>query len=320
MLFSRIIATGGYLPEKILTNDDIAEMVDTNDEWVRTRTGIRERHIAAEDELTSDLAVKAAQEALQKGNIDPDSIDLIIVATTTPDMLFPSTACIVQEKLGITNRGAAFDVQAVCSGFIYALATADSMIKAGIIKRALVIGAEVMSRIVDWHDRGTCILFGDGAGALVLEASEEPGVLTSCLHADGSHRNILYADARIRDNAVEGNGYIYMEGSNVFRFAVKVLAESTLEALANNGLTLEDIDWLVPHQANARIMDATAKKLNVPDSKVISTVAGQANTSAASIPLAIHEGAKQGKFQPGQLLVLTAVGGGMTWGATLVRW
>ncbi|MDR0587583.1 MAG: ketoacyl-ACP synthase III [Burkholderiales bacterium] len=320
MIYSRIIATGGYLPDKILTNDDLSKLVDTNDEWIVTRTGIHQRHIASDDQATSDLAVAAARQAFESGDIDPQSIDLIIVASTTPDMVFPSTACIVQEKLGITNECAAFDVQAVCSGFIYALATADSMIKNGIARRALVIGAEVMSRIVNWQDRSTCILFGDGAGAIVLEASPTAGILSSRLRAKGQYRHVLSAPAQIRHNAVAGCGFISMEGSTVFRFAVRVMAEAVLEALEANGLKTQDIDWLVPHQANYRIMDATAKKLEVPDAKVINTVGGQANTSAASIPLAIREGATSGRFKKGQLIALTAVGGGLAWGATLLRW
>lgn len=321
MIYSRIIATGGYLPEKILTNDDIAKMVDTNDEWVRTRTGISSRHIAAPSETTSDLAAAAARSALENAGIPADTIDLIIVATTTPDMIFPSTASIVQDKLGMQNRCGAFDVQAVCTGFIYALAAADSMIRNGIARRAMVIGAETMSRIVDWKDRSTCILFGDGAGAAILEASVTPGVLSTHLHADGSHRGILYAkNLAPGATPVSGEGAIYMEGSAVFRFAVRVMAESVHEALENNGLALSAIDWLVPHQANARIMSATAQKLQLPAEKVVSTVAGQANTSAASIPLALWDAASKNQFKAGQLLALTAVGGGMTWGASLLRW
>jgi len=320
MIYSRIIGTGSYLPEKILTNDDLASMVETNDEWIRTRTGIRQRHIAADNQNTSDLALIAAQQALESAKLQPDAIDLIVLATTTPEMIFPSTATIVQEKLGMTNNAAAFDVQAVCSGFVYALATADSMIRSGMATRALVIGAEVMSRILNWEDRGTCVLFGDGAGAVVLEASETAGILSSHLHADGRHRAILQASGRIQNGAVAGSPYVEMDGGQVFRFAVRVLAEVVQEALNNNGLKVEDIDWLVPHQANLRIMDATARKLQVPEQKMISTVGEQANTSAASIPLAIDFGAKNHIFKPNQLLALTAVGSGFAWGATLLRW
>lgn len=320
MKYSRIIGTGSYLPEKIVTNDDLSKTLDTDDEWIRTRTGIQQRHMAAPEQETSDLALIASQRALASAGLTADDIDLIVVATTTPDMLFPSTACILQDKLGVHNGSAAFDVQAVCSGFLFALATADRMIVSGMAKNALVVGAETMTRILDWNHRGTCVLFGDGAGALVLQASATPGILSTHLHSEGRHRHILNAPGQIRDGRIHGSPYIHMDGGAVFRFAVRVLAESTLEALAHNGLRPEDIDWLVPHQANARIMDATAKKLEVPPEKVIHTVAGQANTSAASIPLAIDYGVRQGCFKPGQLLALAAVGAGFTWGASLVRW
>ncbi|MDR2710608.1 MAG: ketoacyl-ACP synthase III [Burkholderiales bacterium] len=320
MKYSRIIGTGGYLPEKVVTNDDLSKTLDTNDEWIRTRTGIRQRHVASPEQDTSDLALIASQRALASAGLAADDIDLIVVATTTPDMVFPSTACVLQDKLGINNGSAAFDVQAVCSGFIFALATADRMIVSGMAKNALVVGAETMTRTLDWTDRGTCVLFGDGAGALVLQASETPGVLSSHLHSEGRQRHILNVPGQIRDGKIYRSPFVYMDGGAVFRFAVRVLAESTEEALAHNGLQSADIDWLVPHQANSRIMDATAKKLSVPPEKVISTVAGQANTSAASIPLALDYGARQGCFKPGQLLALTAVGSGFAWGASLVRW
>ncbi len=320
MIYSRIVGTGSYLPEKALTNDDLSRMVETSDEWIQSRTGIRKRYIAAADQNTSDLALIAAQRALESAQLQVDTIDLIVLATTTPEMIFPSTATIVQEKLGMTNGAAAFDVQAVCSGFLYALATADSMIRNGMAKRALVIGAELMSRILNWEDRKTCVLFGDGAGALILEASETPGILSSHLHADGRYRDILQANGRIQNGTIHGTPYIEMEGSQVFRFAVRVLAEAVQEALDNNGLKVSDIDWLVPHQANLRIMDATARKLQMPSQKMINMVGDQANTSAASIPLAIDAGARNHSFKANQLLALAAVGGGFTWGATLLRW
>jgi len=320
MRYSRIIGTGGYLPEKIVTNDDLSKTLDTSDEWIQTRTGIRQRHIAAPEQETSDLALIASQRALANAGLAASDIDLIVVATTTPDMVFPSTACILQDKLGIHNSGAAFDVQAVCSGFMFALATADRMVASGMAKNALVVGAETMTRILDWNDRGTCILFGDGAGALVLQASETPGILSTHLHSEGRQRHILNAPGQVRDGRIYGTPFIHMDGGAVFRFAVQVLAESTQEALAHNGLQPSDIDWLVPHQANARIMDATAKKLGVPPERVINTVAGQANTSAASIPLAMDHGVRHGCFKSGQLLALAAVGGGFAWGASLVRW
>ncbi|MDR1530067.1 MAG: ketoacyl-ACP synthase III [Burkholderiales bacterium] len=319
-MYSSIIGTGSYLPEKILTNDDLAQIVETSDEWICARTGIRQRHIAADDQNVSDLALIAARRALENAKLSADEIDLIVLATTTPEMTFPSTACIVQEKLGMTNGAAAFDVQAVCSGFIYALATADSMIRSGVYRRALVIGAEVMSRIVDWKDRKTCVLFGDGAGAVVLEASAEVGVLSSHLHADGRFRDILKTAGRIQNGEISGLPYIEMDGGQVFRFAVRVLADCVQEALEFNGLRIDDIDWLIPHQANQRIMDATARKLRIAEQKMVSTVGQHANTSSASIPLAIDAAAQKKLFKKEQLLALVAVGGGFTWGATLLRW
>src|SRR5437879_4130768 len=289
----RIAGTGRYLPARVVTNDALAERLATSDEWIRTRTGIRQRHIAADGEQTSDLALAAAHIALQQAGIAAANLDLIVVATTTPDMIFPATACILQEKLG-AHSGPAFDVQAVCSGFVYALAIADRMIASGMARNALVVGAEIYSRIIDWNDRGTCVLFGDGAGAVVLTPSRVPGIVSSHLHADGRYGDILCVPAQIADGAIAGSPFVKMEGGAVFKFAVKVMAEAAHEALAARGMTAEAIDWLVPHQANVRIIDATAKKLGVPPDKVILTVDRHANTSAASIPMALDEAARDG--------------------------
>jgi 3-oxoacyl-[acyl-carrier-protein] synthase-3 len=319
IMYSRIAGTGGYLPAMILTNDDLAQRIDTSDEWIAARTGIRMRHIAADSEHTSDLALAAGRIALDAARIAPADVDLIVVATTTPDMIFPATACILQEKLG-TKGGAAFDVQAVCSGFVYALALADKLVATGGAKNALVIGAEIYSRILDWNDRGTCVLFGDGAGAVVLVPSTTPGVLSSHLHADGSYRRILEVPGRVANGVVEGKPFLTMDGHAVFKFAVKVLADVAQEALVANGMTAQAIDWLIPHQANIRIMDATAKKLGMPLSKVISTVDRHGNTSAASIPLALDVAVRDGRIQQGQNIMLAAVGGGFTWGSVLLKW
>jgi 3-oxoacyl-[acyl-carrier-protein] synthase-3 len=319
MIYSRITGTGSYLPEKVLTNFDLESMVDTSDEWIYTRTGIRQRHIAADDELCSDLALQAAERAIEAAGIERQQIDLIIVATSTPDMIFPSSACILQDKLGI--KGApAFDIQAVCSGFIYGLATADKFIRSGQHKCALVIGAEIFSRILDWTDRGTCVLFGDGAGAVVLQASAVPGVLSSHLHADGSYKDILCVPGSVNGGKVQGHPFLKMEGNTVFKFAVRVLEEVALEALAANGLQTEDIDWMIPHQANTRIIYATARKLDLDPSKVIVTVDRHGNTSAASIPLALDEAVRDGRIKAGQRLLLEGVGGGFTWGSVLLQW
>jgi len=318
-MYSKIIGTGSYLPAKVLTNYDLEKIVDTSHEWIFTRSGIVERHIAADNELTSDLALQASRRAIEAAGIQPDEIDLIIVATTTPDQIFPSTACILQDKLGI-KQGAAFDVQAVCSGFVYALNTADMFIRGGQVRNALVVGAEVLSRVLDWTDRSTCVLFGDGAGAVVLQASDEPGIIGAKLHSDGSQRGLLQADARINQGKVEGTPYVYMDGKGVFKFAVKVLSEVVEELLAEQGLQDSDIDWLVPHQANIRIIEATAKKLGLGMDNVVVTVDRHGNTSAASIPLALDTAVREGRIQPGQKLLLEAVGGGFTWGAVLVRW
>ena len=318
MIYSKVIGTGGYLPEKVLTNHDLERMVDTSDEWIRTRTGIMERHIAAEDEMPSDLALKASRSAMNAGGVLPGDIDLIIVATTTPDMIFPSTACILQHKLGVRD-GPAFDMQAVCSGFIYALATADMYIRAGKARTALVVGTEVYSRILDWTDRSTCVLFGDGAGAVVLTRSDEPGIISSHLHADGSYSGILAAPGHLCGGKAKGNPFVIMEGSTVFKFAVKVLEEVVYEALVENNLQISDIDWLIPHQANIRIILSTAKKLGLPMEKVIVTLEGQGNTSAASIPLALDIAVRDKRIKPGQNILLEGVGGGFTWGAVLMR-
>ncbi|MBX3616885.1 beta-ketoacyl-ACP synthase III [Nitrosomonas sp.] len=318
-MYSRITGTGSYLPEKILTNFDLERMVDTSDEWIRTRTGITQRHIAREDQVASDLALYACQKAMQAAGISSTDIDLIIVATTTPDMIFPSTACILQNKLGIENCPA-FDVQAVCSGFVYALATADMFVSSGKCRNALVVGSEIYSKILDWNDRNTCVLFGDGAGAVVLSQSDHPGILSSHLHASGSHSNILSAPGCISGGRVQGNPYINMEGNAVFKFAVKVLEEVVQEAVEKNNLQSTDIDWLIPHQANIRIIQSTARKLGLPMDKVVVSVDKHGNTSAASIPLALDIAVRDGRIQPDQLLLLEGVGGGFTWGAVLLRW
>ncbi len=316
---SRIAGTGRYLPARVLTNDDLAQSVATSDEWIRTRTGIGARHVADDAESTSDLALAASREALAAAGLDPADVDLIVVATTTPDMIFPSTACILQAKLG-TKGGPAFDVQAVCSGFVYALVLADRMVATGAVRNALVVGAEVYSRILDWTDRGTCVLFGDGAGAVVLVPSLEPGILASRLHADGSHAPMLCVPGQVRKGAIVGSPFVHMDGGHVFRFAVKVLADAALETLAAAGLAPDAIDWLIPHQANLRIMDATAKKLHLPHEKMVVTVDRHANTSAASIPLALDTAVRDGRIRAGQHVMLAGVGGGFTWGAVLVRW
>ncbi len=319
MRYSRIAATGSYLPARVVTNADLKDRIDTSDEWIVSRTGIEARHVAADDELTSDLALGACRAALAAGGYGPQDIDLIVVATTTPDMVFPSTACILQDKLGV-RQGAAFDVQAVCTGFIYALATANALIRCGQHTRALVVGAEVFSRILDWNDRRTCVLFGDGAGAVVLEAADEPGILSAHLHADGSQGDILRVAASLSSGQLSGHPFLEMDGKAVFRFAVRNLHEVALEALQHNGLQGEDLDWFVPHQANLRIINAMAEKLGVPAEKVITTVHRHGNTSAASVPLALDHAVEDGKIRPGHLVMLEGVGGGMTWGSVLLRY
>jgi 3-oxoacyl-[acyl-carrier-protein] synthase-3 len=319
MSYSRIAGTGSYLPATVLTNEDIEKRIDTSDEWIFSRTGIRTRRVAAEGEVTSDLGANAARASMMAAGVAASDIDLIVVATTTPDMVFPSTACIVQKKLGIT-RGAALDVQAVCTGFVYALAIADKFVASGQHQRALVIGTEIFSRLLDWSDRRTCVLFGDGAGAVVLERSESPGILSTHLHADGEYGDILCVPGALHGGAVQGRAFLHMDGQAVFRFAVRALEEVCEETLAHNGLTGADIDWLVPHQANVRIIEATAQKLGLPPERVVMTLEHQGNTSAASVPLALDAAVRDGRIQRGHLVMLEAVGGGMTWGSVLLRW
>ena len=317
--YSRIVGTGSYLPEKILTNRDLELAVETTDEWIYTRTGIRQRHIAADGEKTSDLALRASRSALDAAGITAADLDLIVVATTTPDVVFPSTACFLQAKLGARNCPA-FDVQAVCSGFVYGLSTADQFLRSGQYRNALVVGAEIYSRILDWSDRATCVLFGDGAGAVVLRRDSAPGILSSHLHADGAYANLLSVPGTVCGGKVTGRPLLQMDGGGVFKFAVKALDDLVVEALAANGMQKSDIDWLVPHQANIRIIQASAKKLGLSMEKVVVTVDRHANTSAASIPLALDEAARDGRIRAGQHVLLEAVGGGFTWGAALVKW
>ncbi|MBI5918347.1 MAG: ketoacyl-ACP synthase III [Nitrosomonadales bacterium] len=318
-MYSKIIGTGSYLPAKVLTNYDLEKIVDTTHDWIFSRSGIAERHVAAEGELTSDLALQASLRAMEMAGVKVEDIDLIIVATTTPDQVFPSTACILQDKLGV-RQGTAFDMQAVCGGFVFALNTADLYIRGGQARTALVVGAEALTRLLDWTDRSTCVLFGDGAGAVILQASETPGILGAKLHADGRHRGMLEADARIANGKIEGTPFMFMDGQAVFKFAVKVLAEVVDELLADLKLQYSDIDWLVPHQANIRIIEATARKLGLSMDKVVLTVGQHGNTSAASIPLALDTAARAGQIKPGQKVLLEAVGGGFVWGAVLLNW
>jgi len=320
---SVIVGVGGYLPDRIVTNEDLSKLVDTTDQWIVERTGIRERRIAADGELTSDLAAAAGREALSRAGIDAASLDLIVVATTTPDRTFPATAVEVQAKLGMTG-GAAFDVQAVCAGFIYALAVADNFIRAGQAQKALVIGAETFSRILDWTDRNTCVLFGDGAGAVILssnrgngEASDR-GIMSTHLHSDGRYRDLLEVDGGPSYNRQVG--HVRMVGREVFRHAVEKLSATVHEALDANNLTPEDIDWMVPHQAKKRIIDSTARKLNMSPDRVVTTVDRHANTSAASIPLALSEATQDGRIRAGNLVLLEAIGGGLSWGSSLIKW
>jgi 3-oxoacyl-[acyl-carrier-protein] synthase-3 len=318
-----VLGCGSYLPARTLTNAELSRMVDTSDEWIVQRTGIRERHIAAEGELTSDLGIAAAKAALAHAKVDAQTIDLIVVGTSTPDNTFPATAVAIQSGLGI-NHGAAFDLQAVCSGFVYALATADSLLRAGVHKRALVIGAETFSRILDWTDRGTCVLFGDGAGAIVLDAQpqagtrKDQGVLTARLRSDGRHKQKLYVDGGPSSTGTVG--HLRMEGKEVFKFAVGAITGVIEDVFKDTGYTADDIDWFVPHQANKRIIDGSAHKLGIAPEKVVTTVDRHGNTSAASIPLALDVAVKDGRIKRGDLLLLEALGGGFTWGAALVRW
>ena len=309
MIYSRIIGTGSYLPSKVATNYDLEKMVDTSHDWIFTRSGIVERHFAADDELTSDLALHASRKAIEAAGIKADEIDMIIVATTSPEMAFPSTACILQDKLGIKNGGAAFDMQAVCGGFIYALNTADLYIRGGQAKTVLVVGAEVLSRMLDWNDRTTCVLFGDGAGAVVLRASDKPGIVAAKLHADGRYNQLLKADPKIA-----------MDGKAVFKFAVNVLSDVVDELLEDQKMSGSDISWMVPHQANIRIIEATTKKLGMDMDNVVVTVANHGNTSAASIPLALDAAVRDGRIKAGQNIIMEAIGGGFTWGAVLLKW
>jgi 3-oxoacyl-[acyl-carrier-protein] synthase-3 len=320
---SVVLGCGSYLPERILTNAELAAKVDTSDEWIVQRTGIRQRHIAAEGEFTSHLAIKAAQAALADAGVDAQSIDLIVLATSTPDNTFPATAVSVQSALGI-NHGAAFDLQAVCSGFVFALATADNFLRSGAFKRALVIGAETFSRILDWSDRGTCVLFGDGAGAIVLDAQPQSGikpdrgVLTTHLRSDGRHKSKLYVDGGV--SSTQTVGHLRMEGREVFKHAVGMITDVIVDAFKASGITADDIDWFVPHQANKRIIDASAHKLHIAPQKVVLTVDRHGNTSAASIPLALAVAVADGRVKKGDLVLLEAMGGGFTWGSALLRW
>jgi len=316
MIYSRLVGTGSYLPPRVMTNQEFAARLDTSDEWIRTRTGIVQRHIADKSQTSSDLALEASRRALQAADTRPGDIDLIVLATSTPDYVFPSTACLLQAKLGVKGC-AAFDVQAVCSGFVYALATADAFIKSGTHKRALVVGAEVFSRILDWNDRGTCVLFGDGAGAAVLAAGAKPGVHASVLRADGSHAGILSVPGNLCGGAISGTPFLRMDGQAVFKFAVRVLEESARETVAAAGMTLAQVDWLIPHQANVRILEATAKKLGLAHDKLVVTVDHHGNTSAASVPLALDEYIRAGKIRTGQRVLMQGVGGGFTWGSSL---
>ncbi|CAG2137152.1 beta-ketoacyl-ACP synthase III [Cupriavidus numazuensis] len=322
--YAKIIGTGSYLPPRRVTNQDLTAQlaekgIETSDEWIFSRSGISARHWADPDVASSDLAVKAAEQAIEAAGIDRQSIDLILVATSTPDFVFPSTACIIQNKLGINNQCAAFDLQAVCSGFVYALATADKFIRSGSHRNVLVIGTEVFSRILDFNDRTTCVLFGDGAGAVVLSASDEPGILSTAMHSDGSHVGILCVPGNVHGGAIAGNAFLHMDGQAVFKLAVTVLDKVARETMAAAEIQPEQIDWLIPHQANIRIMQGTARKLGLPAERMIAVVHEHGNTSAASIPLALDAAVRDGRIRPGHTVLLEGVGGGFTWGAALVR-
>ena len=321
MSYARIVGTGSYLPEKVMTNHDLEKIVDTSDQWIRERTGIEQRHIAGDNETTVDLAEKASRSAIEAAGIDPSEIDLIVFATSTPDKIFPSSACILQARLDI-HGCPAFDIQAVCTGFIYALTVAEKFIQSGSARTALVVGAEVFSRILNWQDRGTCVLFGDGAGAVILQANEETGILSSHIHADGKYENLLWVPCGIGDGydqVKEGRAYVEMRGNEVFKMAVNTLGRIVDETLAANNLQKSDIDWLVPHQANTRIILATARKLKMSMDHVVVTVNKHGNTSAASVPLALDVAVRDGRIKRGELLMLEAFGGGFTWGSVLVR-
>ncbi len=322
MIYSRIAGTGSFLPEKVLTNDDLAKLVDTSDEWIRGRTGIRKRHIAADDESTCDLAEAASRRVMDAAAVTARDIDLIVVATTTADRVFPSTACLLQSRLG-SQGCTAFDVQAVCTGFVYALGVADNFIRAGQAGCALVVGAETFSRIIDWTDRSTCVLFGDGAGAVILQRSEEPGILSTHLHANGDYAELLHVPSGVSqryDEVLQGSAYVEMRGNEVFKMAVRTLGRIVNETLAANGLEKSDIDWLVPHQANIRIIEATARRLNMSMERVVVTVDEHGNTSAASVPLALDTAVRDGRIKRGETLLLEAFGGGFTWGSALLKY
>jgi 3-oxoacyl-[acyl-carrier-protein] synthase-3 len=322
-VFARIAGTGSYLPEKVLTNDDLAKIVDTSDEWIAARTGIRERHIAAEGETTSDLAYHAATRALEAAGVNAADLDLIVVGTTTPDLIFPSTACLLQHRIG-ADGCPAFDVNAACSGFIFALSVADKFIRAGAAKTALVVGSETLTRMLDWSDRGTCVLFGDGAGAVVLKADTETGILSTHLHADGGKKELLWNPVGVsvgfKPEEHNAGVRVLMTGNEVFKHAVKALDSVVEETLEANGLDRHDIDWLIPHQANLRIIEATAKRLDMPMDRVVVTVDKHGNTSSGSVPLALDGAVRAGKVQRGQLVLLEAFGGGFTWGSALLRY
>lgn len=320
MIHTRVIGTGSYLPGSPVTNDDlVARGIDTSDAWIVERTGIHSRYLAPSDVTASDLAYEASVRALAAAGCGPQDIDLLIVATSTPDYIFPSTATLLQARLGISNGSPAFDVQAVCAGFAYALATADKFIRSGDHKRVLVVGAEVFSRILDWQDRSTCVLFGDGAGAVVLAASDTPGILATALHADGSHNGILRVPGQVNRGQVTGDPFLRMDGQAVFKFAVRVLADVAREVAERAGVALDDVDWLIPHQANIRIIQATGKRLGLSMDRVIATVGEHGNTSAASIPLALDAAVRDGRIRPGQKVILEGIGGGFAWGAALIQ-
>ena len=317
MIRSRIAGPGSYLPPRIVTNDELAKRIDTNDTWIQERTGIKQRHIADESQASSDLALEASRRALDAAGLKAGDLDLIVAATSTPDFIFPSTACLLQAKLGVKGCPA-FDVQAVCSGFVFGIATADNFIRSGGTKCALVVGTEVFSRIMDWNDRATCVLFGDGAGAVVLTAGEQPGIHASVLHSDGNYAGILSVPGNVCGGRIVGSPFLQMQGNQVFKFAVKVLDEVARETVAAAGMSLQDVDWLIPHQANLRILEATAKRLGIARERLVVTVDRHANTSAASVPLALDDFVRAGKIRPGHKVLMQGVGGGFTWGASLV--